>query len=313
MIGSSLELALLVLCIEFALVATGLLYFSRRAGQVQEARAVENATLLVNSVERSEGQRREALLITMQDTYRMDPAEAERVVSDFIEREHAFYNALIGVHLGRSGKSLADVPGELTKLIAPWLRITPRGQVGKEAVEALESSKAAVESELSDTRKVLDELMAEYNAAFNRAQQGTEVPATTAAVAVVTATLDLPHDELLSIDDIALETPAPPVVAAPPRGGMTAADLDDLLMGSDADLLDADGLDDDPALDDDVVDLDAPPTPPVVAVVVAAQHIIDLDAPEALEDKAEPEVPMSQADLDALLENLDDDLFNGKP
>lgn len=347
--GSSLDLALLVLCVEFALVAAGILFFARRAGKAQEARVVDNVTSLVNTVERSEGQRREALLITMQDTYRMDAAEAERVVSDFIEREHAFYNALIGVHLGRSGKSLADVPAELTKLIAPWLRVTPRGQVDKSAVEALETSKAAVESELSDTRKVLDELMAEYNAAFNRAQQDKDVapPAAPAAAAH-----EIPHDELLSIDD--------PVLDAPPSGD---DELDKLLAGDDDAALDeADAVDIEvPPLvkrpsDQTIIDLDEPAdgaatdaamsqddldallegTPPAAPAVAAGEaddgapmSQDDLDAllegaptrtpaaaPVDVEPPPEeeiPEVPMSQADLDALLENLDDDLFSGKP
>ena len=38
--------------------------------------------------------------------------------------------------------------------------------------------------------------------------------------------------------------------------------------------------------------------------------VIDLDGPD---EPAEAASPLSQADLDALLENLDDDLFSGKP
>jgi hypothetical protein len=47
-----------------------------------------------------------------------------------------------------------------------------------------------------------------------------------------------------------------------------------------------------------------PPPPPEPEIV------IDLDGPD---EPAEAASPLSQADLDALLENLDDDLFSGKP
>ena len=139
MITTSLELALLVLCVEFGLVAVVIMFVSRRTERQQQNTAVENVTSLVATVEKTEVHRRDALMATMQEIYRMDAAESEKVVGDFIERERAFYNALIGVTLGRGGKSLADVPAEVTKLVAPWVRITPRGQV--EAAQALGATK----------------------------------------------------------------------------------------------------------------------------------------------------------------------------
>ncbi len=252
MITTSLELALLVLCVEFGLIAVVIMFVSRRSERQQQNEAVENVTSLVATVEKTEVHRRDALMATMQEIYRMDADESEKVVADFIERERAFYNALIGVTLGRGDKSLADVPAEVTKLVAPWVRITPRGQVDKAEVTALQDTNSALEMELSDTKKVLDSLMAEYSAAFDK-QQADEISRKAAS---------MPHDELLSIDDMDMAAPEP-VVAPPPPPPFQPADV-----------------------------------------------VIDLDGPD---EPAEATSPLSQADLDALLENLDDDLFSGKP
>jgi hypothetical protein len=263
---TSLELALIILSVEFALLALGLTFYLRRGSNDQRAAAVDSVTTLVGTVERTEKHRRDALLTTMQEIYRMEPDEAERVVSDFIERERAFYNALIGVHLGRTGKTLADVPSEVTKLVAPWLRVTPRGQVDESEMVALQDTNSALEMELADTKKVLDSLMAEYSAAFNR-QQAEEA-------AKKQDIGEVPHDELLSIDEWASpptpEPPPPPKPAAAPKP---------------------------------VAPPPPPPPPP------AADVVIDLDAP----DEPAADSPMSQSDLDDLLANLDDDLFSGKP
>ena len=232
MITTSLELALLLLCCEFALLAATYVWFQRRRERRQETTAVADITSLVTNVERTETQRRTALLATMQEIYRFGPEEAERVVSDFIERERAFYNALIGVHLGRGGKSLVDVPAEITKLVAPWLRITPQGQVDVSKVVGLQDANSALSDELADTKKVLDSLMVEYSAAF-RKQQAEQLPDTEVA-------FEVPHDELMSMDDLAqtpTPTPAPPPAPppapapapapAPPPQDDTVIDLDE--------------------------------------------------------------------------------------
>ena len=141
--ATSLEAGLLILAVEFALIACGVTFaVLHRSRSTQQHQATE-ITGLVNKVAATTDVRREALSAIFAETYRFDPAETERVVTDFIERERAFYNAMIGVHLGRGGKTLEDVPTELTKVIAPWLRLTPRNMVSVETVEALETARAA--------------------------------------------------------------------------------------------------------------------------------------------------------------------------
>lgn len=279
MITTTLELALATLVAEFALLAIVFATLLWRGGKRREAAAAASVDALVTNVTESAAPRREALLTVLRATYRFDQEEAERVVTDFIEREQAFYNMLIGVHLGRGGKTLADVPAELTRLVAPWLRLTPRATPDDEAVAALESRNSALSAELDETKQVLDDLMNEYSAAFLRA--GASAPAVnldldepapfdttepdTEDLLAQTATglRDVPGDQLLSMDEFdaaQAETPAASLTGA--------GDVDDY-----------------------------------AADLGFAQQVIDLDADEPAD--AEEPLPMSsEDDLDALMQNL---------
>ena len=54
MITTSLELALLVLCVEFGLIAVVIMFVSRQTERQQQNTAVENVTSLVATVEKTE-------------------------------------------------------------------------------------------------------------------------------------------------------------------------------------------------------------------------------------------------------------------
>ncbi len=168
---SPLDWGLFVLAIEFGLVACGIAFVAGR--RTRQMSIVQNAEVsaLVGKVDSATGTRREALSAIISETYRFDSADTERVVTDFIERERAFYNAMIGVHLGRNNKTLADVPSELAKVVAPWLRLTPKNSASPDTVVALETENATLNRELTDTKRVLEELMEEYNALYHQEQQ----------------------------------------------------------------------------------------------------------------------------------------------
>lgn len=233
---TALEFALLGLTVQFAAIACGILFAFLRRGRVEVLAQTAAVTGLVSKVEATADARREALSAIIAETYRFDDAETERVVSDFIERERAFYNAMIGVHLGRGGKTLADVPGELTKVVAPWLRLTPKGMISADAVEALENANSVLNQELASTKRVLDELMEEYNAAFHKERER-------AAEAAAEATHE---QDLLSIDDDLVPAPrsaeraaAPAATDDDPGGEIIALDLD---VGDESAPAPADGL-----------------------------------------------------------------------
>jgi hypothetical protein len=228
---TSLEVGLLILLVEFAAIAGAIVFIALRRGRHTEKTQATEITGLVHKVEATTEARREALSAIISETYQFEAEETERVVSDFIERERAFYNAMIGVHLGRGGKTLEDVPSELTKVVAPWLRLTPKNMVSADAVEALASENSALSQELSSTKRVLDELMDEYNAAFHKEQQAQRTAAT--------ATPEIDTHDLLSIDDddlpLAAVSPATTPLPTPPpaatdlfeeEGEIIALDLD---------------------------------------------------------------------------------------
>ncbi len=215
---TSLELGLLLLAVQFAGMTIALAVVLLKRGRATEQQQTQAVTGLVNKVEATADARREALKTVFSDTYQFDGEEAERVVTDFIERERAFYNAMIGVHLGRGGKTLADVPAELTKVVAPWLRLTPKHMVSADAVEALETANSALSAELESTKRVLDELMEEYNAAFHKENRLAQA-----------AAADMHGEDLLSIDDsepVPRAAPSPTAAAEAVDGEIIALDLD---------------------------------------------------------------------------------------
>jgi len=270
---STFETALLFLSVEFALLCIGFAFAQWRGGKRREQTTIANVSSLVSTVEQADAPRREALLTVLRETYRFDEGKAEKVVSDFIEREHAFYNALIGVHLGRGGKTLADVPAEVTRLVAPWLRLTPSKVVDESAVAALQTQNFELTNQLAETKQVLDDLMNEYSAAFLR---GSTEP-------------------MVRLDaDIAAPAPAPEV---------TLAD-EDFVSAGPAPLGD---VPDDALLSmDEFADIRVEtPGTPEGGDFDFAQNVIDLDSGDV-------PPPLSQSDLDALMDNLGLDEPNEK-
>ncbi len=235
---TSLEVGLLILLVEFAGIAGALLLVGLRRRRHTEKTQTTEITGLVNKVEATTDVRREALSAIISETYQFEAAETERVVSDFIERERAFYNAMIGVHLGRGGKTLEDVPAELTKVVAPWLRLTPKNMVSADAVETLATANSVLNEELSHTKRVLDELMNEYNAAFHKEQQAQRAAVAAASASDTHDLLSIDDEDLSASDTAKVATTAPP----PPTGDIFEDEGE--IIALDLDLGDTGGAED---------------------------------------------------------------------
>lgn len=199
---STLELTGLVLSGEFALVA--LVVPAMLLARRQQHQAVEQADAeqLLDSVEERAPTRREALSTIFTSTYALEGAELEAKVDEFIAREQAFYQVMTSVYLERDSSRLQELPDELTKLIAPWLRLTPRNTVAAAELAVLASTNAGLVSELADTQRSMQELMDEYTAAFEReraasapAQTAAAPPATVVAVRGVAAPAEAPAED----------------------------------------------------------------------------------------------------------------------
>ena len=123
---NSLEFGLLVLVAQLVLIAGALGFCLWRGARQRERSQTRDASALVAKVAGANDGRRAALLMIFTETYDFGAEEAEQTVSDFIERERAFYNTMLDIHLGRGGKSLTDIPTELTMVVSPWLRLLPK-------------------------------------------------------------------------------------------------------------------------------------------------------------------------------------------
>ncbi|TDJ61128.1 MAG: hypothetical protein E2O36_06675 [Proteobacteria bacterium] len=166
MITTSLEVGLLVLTLEFGLLCIAIAYYLYSRARGVEVSTVSEASELILNVTDSEDNRRLALQTVFTDNYNFEGDELDTAVNEFIQREKAFYNAVVGAFLGRGENKITDLKEEMTKVIAPWISMTPRNMVTAETADALAAEKSELEAELADTKKVLDEMMSEYNRAF---------------------------------------------------------------------------------------------------------------------------------------------------
>lgn len=289
---TTLELALAILCVEFALIAllvpVVLLRRARRlaAGEAASAAsAADAAQELMEDVEQAEPARREALATIFASTYKLDDAEVAGRVDEFIAREQAFYQVMTSVYLERDSARLKEIPEELTKVISPWIRMTPSNMVDAAEVDALSESNSALGAELEETRRSMDELMAEYMKAFHKdaaARDGAAPPAAAAGTAPREAMAD--GDVAIgdgadggpvstSAEELAAELAADAAAAAPPddAAGAASADTGTPSMTSDAADPLADIAADIDALIDDADDSEA-------AGASTPDDAVDLDA-----------------------------------
>ncbi|MFT4580442.1 MAG: hypothetical protein ACI8XZ_000154 [Gammaproteobacteria bacterium] len=167
MITTTLEATLLILTIEFSLLAIGITYFTFRGARTVEAESNGQATELVSKVSATADVRRTALETVFREKYQIDEASLSTTVDEFMEREKAFYNTVVGAFLGRGDHKIADLNDELTKVVAPWISITPNNLVDSAVVDSIAAEKSQVEAELGDTKKVLEKMIDEYNRAFH--------------------------------------------------------------------------------------------------------------------------------------------------
>ena len=124
------------------------------------------AEALLKDVDTKQPSREEALSTILQSTYQLEGDELEGVVNEFVEREKAFYQAMTQVYLERDHDGLKKIPEELTKVISPWLRMTPKNSVDASVVQGLEDQNTALQSSLEETKAHMDALMVEYQKAF---------------------------------------------------------------------------------------------------------------------------------------------------
>jgi len=265
MITTSLETALLILTVEFAFLAAAIAFFSYRGARTAEAETVADATSLVSKVSSTEDSRRTALETVFKEKYQYEGDELGEAVEEFMQREKAFYNAVVGAFLGRGKNKISDLSDELTKVVAPWISITPKKMLDAGSAESLVAEKSQLETELGETKQVLEKMISEYNRAF-RVESGEQ-----AAPAVESGRMD---DEMAEIEDIEDD----------------ATSADSAVPSADIDLSDAVEDEDDPGL--------------AMAMIEELDDATAAD-PAAETPIERAEKPMTADDLDDLMQSLE--------
>ncbi|MFD2112223.1 hypothetical protein [Thiorhodococcus fuscus] len=165
---TAIELGSLILAVEFGFIAWGTLFLLLRRNRDQRNTDHDHASAVLEELQEQEVDRRDALSDLFANTYKLEGSELNSKVDEYVEREKAFYSAMLSLYLERDGAKLRDIPAELTKVLTPWAHITPSGMVDAGKVGSLVEEKAALALELDNTKQTLERLMDEYMAAFDK-------------------------------------------------------------------------------------------------------------------------------------------------
>lgn len=320
MITTTLEAALVILAIEFALLAPLAVFFTLRGARSVEAATTSEATELVAKVADTEDARRSALETVFREKYNYEGDELDKAVDEFMQREKAFYNAVVGAVLGRGDSKISEINNELTKVVAPWISLTPKNMVDAKSVAAVTTAKDQIEIELGQTKETLEKMIAEYNRAFQREAERKEADD---AKDAETETADAVEDNAEAevgddLDELDYKTEE-------------LHDLDDVLAAIEAKKADTDTDTEGSADPDGSTNPDPDPETPSAEPEPSDESIVNLDedddemvdeadsvdeleALEALDDDIPDDTPAERADkpmtaddLDELMESLDAD------
>jgi uncharacterized membrane-anchored protein YhcB (DUF1043 family) len=324
---TTLELAGLVLSAEFALVACVVPALLWRRGRRQATTEQGDAQRMLDGVESAVPTRREALATIFATTYQLEGEDLDARIDEFIGREQAFYEVMTSVYLERDSSRLKEIPEELTKVISPWIRLTPRNAVDRAEVDPLEATNselsdrnAKLAAELERTRASMDELMQEYLRAYRKGEtvaaaapavggdalDGDDIEIDFDAVDDGPSGPDAPRPIDVDSDDAAAGAPAEAAAASAPAvpGEVLGADDIDELFAAVAREDDEDERDDGPT-----AGADAAAESAVAAGDSDEGEVIDVSVDDLDEPPVKPAAgALSQAEADELAGLFDEDL-----
>lgn len=162
--------AFLILALEgvvvLGILSGTLLYIGIRKNRSDRA----GASRLVGRIKKDEETRRSKLTAIFKGYHGLEGEELGRLVEEFVSREKAFYKTVIALYLDRDSSKLAKFSESLEEVIGPCLELAARKPAAAEGadVQELREQNDVLERELQSTRRVMETLMSEYNAAFNK-------------------------------------------------------------------------------------------------------------------------------------------------
>lgn len=173
---SALEIGLLVLSLELAIalfVVTRTALKARAAVTRADSRAAES---LLDHVQEKVQTRRQALELVLRDAYSLEEEELAKFADEFMAREEEFYKVIADTFKGRDYGRLVNLTEDLNKVVAPCIGLVPKNQVKRSDADALktqldelEMTNERLRRDLQDSTTSLEQMTAEYNAAFERA------------------------------------------------------------------------------------------------------------------------------------------------
>lgn len=210
---TALELAGLVLSAEFALVACAVpaALLARERRRTRDA-AAQAAQLLAETTADAPT-RHEALSDVFSNAFQLEGDDLDARVGEFVAREQAFYRAMTSVYLDRDECRLAEIPAQLTSVVAPWIDLAASAATPAVETEDLAAVNASLSAELDRTREHLESLLREYAKAFRQSAQAVvaAAPDTTPegriATPAATARASRAAPEIdVSLDEVAATT-----------------------------------------------------------------------------------------------------------
>jgi hypothetical protein len=172
---SSINTSFIIITVEFLLVFGGLIvylfYSKTRTSKKNYAVAAD----LVSKIKTNETVRRKSIRKIFTNNYGISEGEAAKKVDEFVAREKAFYKMLIAVYLKNDRDQLMKITDAFESVIVPCLQLMPEDYVDTKTVEEiktqasnLKDENTELHEELVESNKILDELIQEYSAAFNK-------------------------------------------------------------------------------------------------------------------------------------------------
>lgn len=154
----------------FAIIGAFLLWRMKK-GKNADRKAAQT---LVENVKGNEKNRREGLLKVFGECYEMEEDELNAAVDEFLNRERAFYKTLISVYVDRDASEFSKMTGALEEMVKPYsdLALSAEVSVDTDELETLQEQNKNLEKELGESKQVMDELLSEYTATFDKKAKG---------------------------------------------------------------------------------------------------------------------------------------------
>ncbi len=158
------------LAVVFALFGCFLIWKMKK-GKKADRNAAE---VLVKNIKKNEDGRRESLLQVFGESYDMEGDDLNAAVDEFLKRERTFFKTLISVYVERDATEFSKLTTALEEMVKPYsdLALSTELSVDNDQLETLQKENETLGKELDESKKVMDELLSEYTATFDKKNEG---------------------------------------------------------------------------------------------------------------------------------------------